>query len=314
MEWLIRGFDWGRRRVDLAMLEPTTEQPQTVPRAVHAAHRRTWQTLRKNRSLVGGGSIVFVILFAAVFANELAPYSPNAQNYSAILQGITWQHWLGTDNLGRDTLARVLMGARTSMEVTLGAALVGLVIGVPVGIISGFYRGFLDDWLIMRIVDAIQSFPFLILALVLAAMLGPGIRNAMIAIGIGYIPVFVRTVRGQVIAESEKEYVLAARMTGARDWRIMFLHIFPNITTPLIVQVTLAAAGGIVAEASLSYLGLGAQPPTASWGSMLQVAQGYLNSAPLLAIVPGVCLVIAVLGFNLLGDGIQKLWDPKRTD
>jgi peptide/nickel transport system permease protein len=270
-----------------------------------------WKKVRRTRSLVLGGLLVCLILLCTLLAPFLSAYSPNTQDYSALLQGASAHHFLGTDDLGRDEWSRILIGARTSMEVSVGAVFVGLVLGIPIGLISGFYRGFIDDWLIMRVIDAIQAFPFLIFALVLAAMLGPGIRNATIAIGIGYLPVFVRTIRGQVLAEIGREYVVAARMIGAKDWRIMMRHIFPNILTPLIVQASLAMAGGIVAEASLSYLGLGAQPPTASWGAMLHTAQGYLSQAPLLAIVPGVAIIIAVIGFNLLGEGLQDYFNPK---
>jgi peptide/nickel transport system permease protein len=273
--------------------------------------RSRWKKLWRTRSLVVGGLIVACILIITLFAPWLSPYNPNQQNYSALLQGMSHTHWLGTDELGRDEWSRILFGARTSMEVTIGSAVVGIIIGVPIGLISGFYRGFLDDWLIMRVVDAIQAFPFLILALVLAAVLGPGIRNATIAIGVGYLPIFIRTVRGQVIGEIEKEYVTSARMIGAGNTRIMVLHILPNILTPLIVQTTIAMAGGIVAEASLSYLGLGAQPPTASWGTMLHNSQGYLSQAPWLSIIPGIAVMIAVLGFNLLGEGLQDYLDPK---
>lgn len=267
--------------------------------------------LWRHRSLVLGGIIVFLVLFAAVFGTWLTPYSPNAQNYSAILQAPGGKHLLGTDPVGRDILARILVGARTSMEVSFGAVVVGLVVGIPIGLFSGYYRGFMDDWIIMRAVDALQAFPFLILALVLAAMLGPGIGNAMIAIGIGYLPIFIRITRGQIISEVNKEYVEAARMVGSGDWRIMIRHILPNITTPIIVQVTIAMASGIVAEASLSYLGLGAAPPTASWGTMIHTAQGYISQAPWFALIPGIAIVFAVLGFNLLGEGLQDLWNPK---
>lgn len=274
--------------------------------------KRKKSRLLRNRQLVIGMIIVTVVLAVAIFASILAPYSPDAQDYSLVLQPPSLAHWFGTDQLGRDQLARTMMGARTSMEVSVGSLVVGLAIGLPIGLFSGYYRGVLDDWVIMRVIDAVQAFPFLILALVLAAMLGPGARNAMIAIGVGYVPIFVRTIRGQVMAEFEKEYVMAARALGATDWRIMWRHILRNAITPLIVQATLAMATGIVAEASLSYLGLGVQPPTASWGSMLHDAQGYMGTASWLAFIPGLAIVVSVLGFNLLGGGIQVLLDPKR--
>lgn len=271
-----------------------------------------WGGIRKRYSLYIGGAMVALVLLSALFAPFLSPYSPIAQNYNVILQGISMAHWLGTDNLGRDTFTRLLYGARTSMEVTFGSVLLGVVIGVPLGLLSGYYQGWLDDLVLMRIIDALQAFPFLILALVLAAMLGPGIRNAAIAIGIGYIPIFVRTVRGQVLLEKNKEYIESARLTGCRASRLMLHHLLPNVMTPLFVQMTLAIANGIVTEASLGYLGLSAQPPTASWGSMLQVAQGYISTDPLMAIAPGIAIVFAVMGFNLLGDGLQTYFNKRK--
>ncbi|WP_273367008.1 ABC transporter permease [Alicyclobacillus herbarius] len=291
----------------LVQTEFSSEPSQTAERSVRRA-QRFW----RNRSFLIGGAIACLVIIVAVFAPWLTPYPPNVQSYSTVLQGPSSHHWLGTDQLGRDELSRLFVGARTSMTVSGGSLIIGLVVGVPIGLISGFYRGFWDDWIIMRMVDAMQAFPFLILALVLAAMLGPGEWNATMAIGVGYIPIFVRIVRGQVMAELEKEFVLAARMMGASDRRIMWRHIFPNITTPLIVQMTLAMANGIIAEASLSYLGLGVSPPTASWGTMLHDAQGYLGQASYLAIVPGIAIGIAVLGFNLLGDGLQQWLNPRQ--
>jgi peptide/nickel transport system permease protein len=295
-------------------MELATGMEDHVRQVVKRKTRRNslWVRLRHNRPLVIGGGIVLIVLIAAVFAPYLSAYGANTIDTNGILLPPGAHHWLGTDELGRDEYTRILMGARTSMLVSIGSLLVALVIGVPIGLVSGFYRGFLDDWIIMRIVDAMQAFPFLILALVLAAMLGPGERNAMIAIGIGYIPIFVRIVRGQVLGELEKEFVGAARIVGASDLRIMWRHILPNILTPLIVQATLAMASGIVAEASLSYLGLGAQPPTASWGTMLNNAQGYMGQATWLAVLPGVAIATAVLGFNLLGDGLQQWFDPRK--
>lgn len=272
-----------------------------------------WRRVVRRRGLVAGGAIVFLVLIAALGAGLIAPYSPYKPDFVNVLQAPSARHWMGTDVLGRDVFSRVLFGARTSMEVTVGAVFVGFSAGVPVGLLSGYYGGVVDHWIVMRIVDALQAFPFLILALVLAAVLGPGIGNAMIAIGIGYIPGFVRIVRGQVIAEVKKEYVQSARCAGAGDWRVMLRHILPNTLSPLIVQISTAMASGIVAEASLSYLGLGAQPPTASWGTMLKTGQGYISMAPWLSIAPGMALVIAVFGFNLLGDGLREFLDPRSS-
>lgn len=282
-----------------------------VPKA-RSRSRRGWSVVLRNRQLVIGSIIVAIVLFIAIFSMWLTPYNPNLPAYSDILKGPSGHHLFGTDQLGRDEMSRIFIGARTSMMVSVGSLAVGLIIGVPVGLLSGFYRGFWDDWVVMRIVDALQAFPFLILALVLAAMLGPGEGNAMVAIGVGFIPGFVRIVRGQVLSELEREFVSAARMIGATDMRIMWRHILPNIMTPLIVQMTIAMASGIIAEASLSYLGLGVSPPTASWGTMLHDAQGYQGQATYLAVIPGIAIGIAVLGFNLFGDGLQKWLDPRQ--
>jgi len=283
-------------------VEPTSSPARTLPPRL----------LRiTNPSLATGGALVLFILVVAAMAPYIAPYGPNQVDYSAVLQGPSAHHWFGTDQLGRDQLSRILFGARTSMEVSVGALVVGAGLGVPVGLFAGYYRGFLDTWVIMRIIDAIQAFPFLILALVLAAMLGPGSRNAMIAIGIGLVPTFARTARAQMLQELGKDYIDAARVVGCTHARIIFRHILPNALTPIIVQATLAMASSIVAEASLEYLGLGVQPPTASWGSMLQSAQGYLQLAPWLVLFPGLALVFSVVSFNLLGDGVQRWLNRK---
>jgi peptide/nickel transport system permease protein len=188
--------------------------------------------------------------------------------------------------------------------------LLALLVGVPVGLVTGYFRGIWDDT-IMRVVDAMQAFPFLILALALASVLGPGFLNAMIAIGVGFIPAFVRIVRGQVLSVSAQEYILSAKSFGTGDFRILRTHILPNSLAPLLVQTTVAMAAAILAEAGLSFLGLGVQPPTASWGQMLTTAQSYIYSAAWLAIWPGIAIFLAVLGFNLLGDGIRDGLDPR---
>jgi peptide/nickel transport system permease protein len=299
----------------LAVASNPTPEQQVLPPSEDVNGTFRWlRKMWRNRSLVVGSTIVAVILIAAVFAPLLTPYSPTKMDYTEILQPMSAHHWLGTDPVGRDILSRILIGARTSMEVSFGAVAIGMVIGIPVGLFSGFYGGFMDDWVTMRAVDALQAFPFLILALVLAAMLGPGIVNAMFAIAIGYLPIFIRITRGQVIAEMNKDYVEAAKMVGASPTRIMFKHILRNVTTPLIVQGTIAMASGIVAEASLSYLGLGPKPPTASWGTMIQTAQGYMSQAAWFGLIPGFAIVIAVLGFNMLGEGLQDLWNPRNRN
>jgi ABC-type dipeptide/oligopeptide/nickel transport system permease subunit len=221
---------------------------------------------------------------------------------------------MGTDSLGSDVFSRVVYGARISLQASLISVGIAMGVGVPLGLISGYFRGFWDEWILMRIVDSIQAFPFLILALVIAAVLGGGLGFAMIAIGIAFIPNFVRITRAQVLTVRGLDYVEAARAVGAGNLRIITHHVLPNSLPPLLVQTTLAMGYAIIAEATLSYLGLGAEPGEPSWGSMLFQAQSYLTSAWWMAFFPGMAIFFAVLGFNLLGDGVREALDPRSYD
>lgn len=276
-----------------------------------SAGTRLARRFARNRLAVLGAVVVAALALVAAFAPALAPYDPLHQDYDVVLQPPSPAHPLGTDDLGRDVLSRTIYGARVSMTAGVIAVGVGLAIGLPVGLVSGFFGGFWDEVVLMRVTDAMLAFPSLILALAIAAMLGPSFANAMLAIGISFAPGFIRLVRGQVIAEREKEYVEAARAAGAGALRQMLLHILPNILGPVLVQASLSVAAAIIAEASLSYLGLGTQPPTPSWGTALRTAQGYLSVAPWMAVWPGVAIFAAVLAFNLLGDGLRDLLDPR---
>jgi len=267
--------------------------------------------LRRRGAAVALGVMVFFVLLA-LFAPLVAPYDPLATSWSAIRKAPSAEHWFGTDEIGRDVLSRVVFGTRASLLAGIVSVAISLTVGVPVGLLAG-YAGGKTDMLISRLTDAALACPFLILAIALAAFLGPSLTNAMIAIGISATPVFVRLSRGQTLAAKAEEYVLAARAIGNPPWRIAVRHVLPNIVPALIVQATLAIAAAVIAEASLSFLGLGQQPPEPSWGSMLNTAKNYVDSAPWMAVWPGLSIFVLVLSFNLVGDGLRDALDPRQA-
>ena len=270
-----------------------------------------WQRFRGRPAAVAGFVVIALFVLGAVAAPWVAPFDPNATSWTAIRKAPSALHWMGTDENGRDVLSRVVFGARASLMAGLISVGIAAGIGVPVGLAAGFAGGAVDA-LIGRIVDAMLACPFLILAIALAAFLGPSLSNAMIAIGITAAPIFVRVARGATMDAATNEYVEAARALGNPPWRVAVRHILPNIVPPVLVQSTLAIAAAIIAEASLSFLGLGQQPPAPSWGSMLNAAQRFLTQAPWLAIFPGAAIFLAVLAFNLVGDGLRDALDPRR--
>jgi peptide/nickel transport system permease protein len=284
--------------------------PGTLSDELDSPARRALRRLFKRKGAVVGMFVITAFVLLAVFAPLIAPYEPIATSWSLVRKAPSAQHWFGTDDLGRDILTRVIYGARASL--TAGAISVGiaLAIGVPFGLLAGYRGGFIDA-LISRITDAMLACPFLILAIALAAFLGPSLGNAMIAIGISATPIFIRLTRGQVMSVKVEDYVEAARAVGNPSWRIALFHILPNIMPALLVQATLAIAAAIIAEAALSFLGLGQQPPAPSWGSMLNAAQRFLTSAPWMAIWPGLAIFLVVLSFNLVGDGLRDALDPR---
>jgi peptide/nickel transport system permease protein len=253
---------------------------------------------------------VIVVLVAAAIAAPLIATNPDTTSWTTIRKPPSAMHWMGTDENGRDVFARVVFGARASLLAGLISVTIAAGIGVPVGLLSGFVGG-RTDIVIGRFVDAMLACPFLILAIALAAFLGPSLTNAMIAIGISTMPVFVRVARAATMEAGAAEYVEAAWALGNPAWRVAVRHILPNITPPIMVQATLAIANAIIAEASLSFLGLGQSPPAPSWGSMLNSAQRFLTQAPWLAIFPGIAIFLCVLSFNLLGDGLRDALDPR---
>ena len=274
--------------------------------------RRAWRRLRERRPAMLGLAIVVFFIALAVFAPWISPHDPVATSWSAIRKAPTAAHWFGTDEIGRDVLSRVVWGTRASMQAGVVSVTISLLVGVPIGLLAGFVGGAVDGF-ISRLTDAFLACPFLILAIALAAFLGPSLTNAMIAIGVSATPIFVRLTRAQVLNVRTEDYVEAARALGNPPWRIAVRHVLPNVTAPLIVQSTLAIAAAVIAEASLSFLGLGQQPPAPSWGSMLNTAKNYVDSAPWMAIWPGLAIFGLVLAFNLLGDGLRDALDPRQV-
>jgi peptide/nickel transport system permease protein len=257
-----------------------------------------------------GGAIVLVVLLAALLALVWTPYSPTQQDIGNLLKAPSLTHPLGTDELGRDTLTRAMFGAQASLQVGVIAVGISLFVGSALGLVAGYLRGFTDA-VIMRIMDGLLALPTLVLALAITAMLGPSLNNAMIAIGVTGVPIFARLVRGQVLSVRELEYIQAARSLGAGDLRTMLRHVLPNVLAPIVVQASLAMPTAILAEAGLSFLGLGVQPPSPSWGAMLNTAKGYLQQDAWLAVAPGTAIFVTVLGFNFLGDAIRDALDPR---
>ncbi len=288
-------------------------KPIAAPAAVREAGpwRRAWLRLRRRKGALAGLAVVVAFIILALFAPWIAPHDPIAASWAAIRKGPSAQYWFGTDEIGRDVLSRVIWGTRASLLAGVVSVSISLLIGVPLGMAAGFLGGAVDA-IISRITDAFLACPFLILAIALAAFLGPSLTNAMIAIGISAAPIFVRLARGQVLSVKVEDYVEAARAVGNSPLRIALRHILPNITAPLIVQATLAIAAAVIAEASLSFLGLGQQPPAPSWGSMLNTAKNYIDNSPWMAISPGVSIFLLVLSFNLLGDGLRDALDPRQ--
>ncbi|MGH8800068.1 MAG: ABC transporter permease [Casimicrobiaceae bacterium] len=280
-----------------------------IYRELSPAQRVLRRFARRRGAMVGLGVVVFFILLA-LFAPWVAPHDPLQASWSAVRKAPSALYLFGTDEIGRDVASRVIWGTRASLLAGLVSVAIALSLGVPIGLLAGYAGGWLDG-LLSRLTDAMLACPFLILAIALAAFLGPSLSNAMIAIGISATPVFIRLTRAQVLSVKVEDYVEAARAVGNSHWRIALRHILPNVVAPLIVQATLAIAAAVIAEASLSFLGLGQQPPAPSWGSMLNTAKNYIDNAPWMAIWPGLSIFLLVLSFNLLGDGLRDALDPR---
>jgi len=283
--------------------------PAVLPREATPARRALRRLVRRRGAMLGLAIVVMFVLLA-LFAPWIAPYDPVATSWSAVRKPPSLQYLFGTDEIGRDVLSRVVWGARASLLAGLVSVCISMALGVPIGLLAAYVGGWTDS-LISRFTDAMLAVPFLILAIALAAFLGPSLSNAMIAIGVSATPIFIRLTRAQVLAMKVEDFVEAARAVGNPHWRIALRHILPNVLPPLIVQASLAIAAAIIAEASLSFLGLGQQPPAPSWGSMLNTAKNYVDNAPWMAIWPGLSIFLLVLSFNLLGDGLRDALDPK---
>lgn len=282
-----------------------------APSPIALSGRSRRGILRKWRNPIGiiGAVIIIFTIILAIFAPLIAPYSSSEQKARRLLAP-SGAHLMGTDELGRDTLSRIIYGARVSLQVGIIAVLIALVIGTFLGVVTAYFGG-RTDTIIMRFVDIMFAFPGLILAIVITGLLGPSSRNAMIAIGIVYAPAFARVIRGAVLAVMSEPYLEAGRVMGARSGWLIGRYVLPNILAPMIVLTTLYLSTAILSEAALSFLGLGAQPPAPSWGGMLNIARKYMETSPWMAIFPGLAIMIVVLGFNFLGDGLRDILDPR---
>jgi peptide/nickel transport system permease protein len=283
--------------------------------ALHASPRApgVWAQLPRHPGAAIGGGIAAFFVIVAILAPILAPYDPMAVDWLALREGPSAKHWFGTDEIGRDVLSRVIWGSRASLLAGLLSIALALSVGVPLGLAAGYFGGWLDACL-MRVVDGMLAIPLLVLAIAMAATLGPSLGNAMIAIGLSVCPIFVRLARAQTLSAMAEEYVEAARAMGYSHLRIALRHVLPNTVPALLVQATLGIATAIITESSLSFLGLGQQPPNPSWGSSLNTAKNFIVQAPWMSLWPGLAICLAVFGFNLLGDGLRDTLDPRDKD
>ncbi|OSN07435.1 ABC transporter permease [Lonsdalea iberica] len=290
----------------MSLSEPVVGGAQVV------TGNRAWKKMKRNRSSIAGLIIIVFFTLLAVLAPLLPLADPLATSWSAIRQAPSAAHWLGTDDIGRDVLSRMVWGAQASLMAGVISVAIAVLTGVPFGLISGYFGGWIDQG-ISRVTEAFLAMPFLIMAIALAAFLGPSLTNAMIAIGLSAMPIFIRLTHSQVLAVKTEDYIEGARSIGLGHGDILLRYILPNILPPIIVQATLTVATAIIAEASLSFLGLGQQAPAPSWGSMLNVAKNFLTQAPWMALWPGAAIFLVVIGFNLLGDGLRDALDPREN-
>lgn len=275
-----------------------------------AKMRRFFRVLFHRKIVLAGAIIILLLFIMAIFAPIISPHDPYAQNLSQALKQPSAEHWLGTDQLGRDVLSRIIYGARVSLLVGFVSVAIAAVIGVFLGMVAGYFGRMIDAF-IMRIIDALMSIPPLMLAVAVGAMLGGGLKNVIISLGVSLIPTYARLMRGQVLSVKQSDYVMAGEVIGSNSFRIMFKHVLPNCLSPLIVLMTMNVGVAILAEASLSFLGLGIAPPGAAWGAMVTDGYRYLLSNPLLSLAPGLWIMLVVLAYNIVGDGLRDALDPR---
>ncbi|MEX2500908.1 MAG: ABC transporter permease [Trueperaceae bacterium] len=297
----------------MSLPEPGAGGPASAPRGgVNEARRKAIRRFFGNKLGVAGAVIVLAFVLMAIFAPWLAPFDPADQSLLTRRQAPDATHWLGTDEFGRDILSRIIYGARVSLGVAIGSVGIGLLLGSVAGAIAGYLGGVVDT-VVMRIMDLLLAFPYLLLAIVIVSALGPGMINTIIAIAVWTVPAFARVARSAVLQIKERDFVVAAMALGAKEQRVMRVHLLPNFGATLVVYASLYLAYAILMESALSFLGLGVQPPRASWAGMISNGRNYLTSAPHIATIPGIAIALAVLGFNLLGDAIRDVYDPRAT-
>ncbi|WP_067841973.1 ABC transporter permease [Amphibacillus sediminis] len=284
--------------------------PQTTVNPNVVKMKTFWKKFIRNKPAVIGGALILFFILTALIGPHLVPHSPNVQNLANKLNGPSAEHWFGTDQYGRDIFSRIINGMGITLYVGFFSVTIGLIVGVTLGIISGYYGGKLDA-IIMRIMDVLLAFPGILLALAIVSVLGGSLQNVIISVGIFSIPVFARIVRGSTLAVRKLEYIDAVKALGANDFRIIFKHILPNVTSPIIVQATLSIATSILTASGLSFIGMGAQPPMPEWGAMLSDGRNYMYDAGHVAAIPGLAIVVVVLAFNIFGDGLRDALDPK---
>jgi ABC-type dipeptide/oligopeptide/nickel transport system permease subunit len=296
------------RQLDVEYPPALETAPVVAPAG--AGLRRWWRRFARNRGAVFGLAVLVLIVVASLFAPVLAPYDPLAQGVGPTLAGPSLAHWAGTDSFGRDMLSRIIFGARIALIVGVVSVVIAMVIGVSLGLAAGYYGGWLDA-VVMRVMDGLFAFPIIILAIAMMAIMGFGVTNVILAVAVGFIAPFARVTRADVLAVKEEPYIEAARLTGMSAPAIIVHHVLPNVLAPIIVQAALRVSGAIITESGLSFLGLGPPPPTPVWGSMIAEGRNFIVMAPHVSTFPGIALMLAIVGLNLLGDGLRDTLDPR---